>query len=138
MLKHPFLNTPYQPKLQYLLGPFDIYDREDTLGEELATYDINITADREQLINRYIIRKSTDLTYRHRKLLADTLSAALEDKSYDFSQILTPAPGFYCSLPWGWRNMKNPRCFFEDIYRLMNEGWNDDLQKANLEDPSTW
>lgn len=138
MLKHPFLNIPYQPKLQYLLGPFDVYDREETLDEEFAAYDINIAADRELLINKYIILENKDLNYRHRKLLADTLSTALEDKAYDFSQVLTPAPGFYCSLPWGWSDMENPRCFFEDINRLMSEGWKHDLQKASLEDPSTW
>lgn len=138
MLRHPFLNIPYKPKLQYLLGPFDVYDREETLGEELASYDMNITTNREQLINKYMIYKSTDLTYRHRKSLADMLGSALDDTSYDFSQILKPAPGFYCSLPWGWSDMENPRGFFEDIYRLMIEGWKDDLRKASLEDPSTW
>jgi hypothetical protein len=34
--------------------------------------------------------------------------------------------------------MDNPRGFFEDIYRLMQESWKDDLQKASLEDLATW
>ena len=138
MLKHPFLNRPYHPKLRYFLGPFDIYDREETLGEELATYDININTDRERLIKKYIIDRNTDLNYRHRKVLVDHLSATLYDDTYDFTQVLRQAPGFYCSLPWGWSNMVNPRGFFEDIYRLTHDWWKEDLQKASLEDQSTW
>ena len=49
---HPFLNIPYQPKLRYLLGPFDIYDLEETLGKESAEYDINLDSNREQLIKK--------------------------------------------------------------------------------------
>ncbi|WP_242176623.1 MULTISPECIES: hypothetical protein [unclassified Pseudomonas] len=138
MLKHPFLNTSYQPKIRYFLSPFDIYDREETLGEIFSTYNIDLKSDREKLIKKYIINKSSDLNYRHRKLLVDTLGAALDDETYDFSQEFSPAPGFYCSLPWGWSAMENPRAFFEDIYRLTNEWWKDDLQKASLEDQSTW
>lgn len=138
MLKHPFLNIPYQPKLRYFLGPFDIYDREETLGKEFETYDINNDADRERLIKKHIIDKSTDLNYRHRKVLVDKLSVALNDEAYDFSHVLRQAPGFYCSLPWGWSDMVRPRGFFEDIHRLANEWWKDDLQKASLEDQSTW
>ena len=138
MLKHPFLNKPYQPKFRHFLSPFDIYDREETLGEIFSTYNINHKRDREKLIKKYIIDKSTDLNYRHRKLLVDTLGDALEDETYDFSQALSQAPGFYCSLPWGWSDMEDPRGFFEDIYRMTNEWWKDDLQKASQEDQSTW
>ncbi|WP_455884905.1 hypothetical protein [Pseudomonas spelaei] len=138
MLKHPFLDIPYEPKLRYFLGPFDIYDREETLGEEFARYDINNNADREYLIKKHIIDKSTDLNYRHRKSLFDILGAALNDDNYDFSQLFAQAPGYYCTLPWGWADMADPRIFFEDIYRLTQEGWKDDLQKASLEDPATW
>ncbi|MDT3231006.1 hypothetical protein [Pseudomonas sp. rhizo25] len=138
MLKHPFLNIPYAPKLRHFLGPFDIYDREETLGKELAYYDVNIDIDRTQLIKKYIIEKFSDLSYRHRKILCDTLEAALSDKTYDFSQLFRQAPGYYCNLPWGWSEMDNPRGFFEEIYRLTNEWWKEDLQKASLEDPATW
>jgi hypothetical protein len=138
MLKHPFLSTDYEPKLQYFLGPFDTYDCEESLGEDLERYDINKPGDREALINAYIIDKSTDLNYRHRKSLVDILSAALQEDSYDFSTILIQKPESYCTLPSGWDTMENPRAFFEDIYRLTKEGWKDDLQKASLEDQSDW
>ncbi|AZF53699.1 hypothetical protein C4J85_3216 [Pseudomonas sp. R4-34-07] len=66
------------------------------------------------------------------------MGAALNDKTYDFSQLLSQAPGYYCTLPWGWENMENPRGFFEAIYKLTSEWWKDDLQKASHEDQSTW
>ncbi len=138
MLKHPFLDIPYEPKLRYFLGPFDIYDREESIGEDLSNYNVNLATDRERLIKKYIIDKSSDLSYRHRKVLCDNLGKALNDETYNFSQELSLAPGYYCTLPWGWANMDNPRGFFEDIYRLTNEWWKDDLQKASCEDQSTW
>ncbi|WP_248751491.1 hypothetical protein [Pseudomonas sp. MWU15-20650] len=138
MLKHPFLDVPYEPKLRYFLGPFDTYDREETLGEAFSHYNINLDIDREQLIKKYIIDNGSDLTYRHRKVLCDHLESALSDETYDFSQLFSQAPGYYCTLPEGWSDMENPRGFFEDIYRLTNEWWKDDLQKASLENQSTW
>lgn len=138
MLKHPFLNIPYQPKLQYLLSAFDIYDREESLGATLERYDINSPTDREDLIRTYITDRSTDLNYRHRKALIDVLSAALSDNAYDFSKVLSQDPHSYCTLPFGWDSMRSPRAFFEDIFRLANEEWKDDLQKASLEDHLTW
>ncbi|QQU69837.1 hypothetical protein I6I45_07535 [Pseudomonas fluorescens] len=138
MLKHPFLDIPYAPKLRHLLSPFDIYDREETLGEEFARYDINLDTDRRRLIEKYIIEKSSDLSYRHRKVLCDKLGVALSDETFDFSHLLRQAPGYYCTLPWGWSEMDNPKGFFEEIYRLTNEWWKEDLQKASLEDPATW
>ncbi|MGE1153192.1 hypothetical protein [Pseudomonas kitaguniensis] len=138
MLKHPFLNIPYVPKLQYLLGGFDIYDRENSLGAAIATYDVNQPEDRAYLIQHLIIDRSTDLNYRHKKSLVDVLSAALDDNDYDFSKPLFQDLNSHCALPNGWDCMDNPRGFFEDIYTLAKAGWKDDLQKASLEDSSTW
>ncbi len=138
MLKHPFLNIPYKPKLQYLLSGFDIYDREESLGEALSNYNINSPTDREELIKNYITDRSTDLNYRHRKSLIDILSSALNYDAYDFSEILSQYPESHCALPYGWDTMENPRGFFEDIFRIMNKEWKNDLEKASLEDQSTW
>lgn len=138
MLMHPFLNIPYAPKLQYFLSGFDIYDREDSLGAAIATYDINMPEDRAHLIIHLVIDRSTDLNYRHKKTLVDLLSAALDDNEYDFSEILSQDLNSHCALPCGWDRMDNPRGFFEDIYNLAQEGWQEDLYQASLEDPSTW
>ncbi|ARB30283.1 hypothetical protein HX787_29340 [Pseudomonas tolaasii] len=138
MLKHPFLNIPYLPKLQYFLGGFDIYGREDSLGAAIATYDINLPKDRAYLIKHLIIDRDSDLSYRHKKCLMDALSAALDNNEYNFSKFLHQDLNSHCSLPCGWDRMDNPRSFFEDIFKLANEGWRDDLEKASLEDQSTW
>lgn len=99
---------------------------------------LNEATTRERISKKYIIdKKNTDLNYRHRRSLVDLLNTALSDDSYDFSTILRQVPGFYCTLPWGWSDMENPRGFFEDIYRLATQGWKYDLQKASREDPST-
>jgi hypothetical protein len=41
-------------------------------------------------------------------------------------------------MAWDETEIVDPRGFFADIYRLANEVWKDDLQKASLEDQSTW
>ncbi|WP_317845957.1 hypothetical protein [Pseudomonas veronii] len=41
-------------------------------------------------------------------------------------------------MAWDETEIADPRGFFADIYRLANEVWKDDLQKASLEDQSTW
>lgn len=138
MLMHPFLNIPYRPKLQYFLGGFDIYDREETLGAAIATYDITLPRDRAHLIKHLVIDRNTDLTYRHKNSLIDILSTALNDSEYDFSKILSQDLNTHCALPSGWDCMVNPRTFFEDIHILACEGWSQELHQASLEDQSTW
>lgn len=138
MLKHPFLDIPYTPKLEYFLGGFDIYDREDSLGAAIATYNINITAERSYLIDKLVVGRSTDLNHRHKKSLIDVLRAALDDDEYDFSKVLRQDLNSHCGLPCGWEHMDNPRGFFEEIYSLASLGWRDDLHQASLEDQSTW
>jgi hypothetical protein len=103
---------PYIPTPSYFLGCFDIYDREETLGEELEKFNPNNPSDREELILKYCLVGNR--TYRHRFLLYKCLEVALRDE------------------------MENTRAFFEDIYRLATIEWKEDLQKANLEDQSTW
>ncbi|MFW0756591.1 hypothetical protein ACN1C3_17910 [Pseudomonas sp. H11T01] len=138
MLKHPFLNAPYTPGLGHFLGGFDIYDREDSLGEELCKYDPNCPGDRAVLICRYVTYRYRNLSYRHKFVLLSVLVNALEDEDYDFSDVLAHDPESHSSLPPGWDEMKNPRAFFEDICILATEDWVEELYKASQEDPSTW
>lgn len=136
MLIDPGTEQPYIPTPSYFLGCFDIYDREETLGEELERYDPNNQIDREELILKYCL--TNERSYRHRYLLYKCLEESLQDKSYDFQALLEHDPEEYSSLPDGWDEMNCPRLFFEDIFRLATIQWKDDLHKASLEDQSTW
>ncbi|MFW0756593.1 hypothetical protein ACN1C3_17920 [Pseudomonas sp. H11T01] len=138
MLIDPGTGKPYVPTPSYFLGCFDIYDREETLGEELEKYDPDKPADREILILKYCLSKRWKLPYRQKFLLVECLKEALLDKSYDFQSLLAYDPEEFSSLPPGWDEMENPRVFFEDIFRLASEEWKADLYKASLEDQSTW
>ncbi|EJM14656.1 hypothetical protein PMI21_03685 [Pseudomonas sp. GM18] len=128
----------YVPTPSYFLGCFDIYDREETLGEELEKFDPNNPKDREVLIREYCLDPQWKPPYRQKFLMVQCLEEALRDESYDFQSLLKYDPEAYSSFPAGWDEMKNVRGFFEDIFKLALIEWRDDLQKASLEDQSTW
>ncbi len=68
MLMHPFLDRPYDPQISHFLGGFEIYDCEETLGEELSQFDLNSAEDRKELIYKYVVHRFRDLSYRHKFL----------------------------------------------------------------------
>lgn len=136
MMIDPESGKPYVPTPSYFLGCFDIYDREETLGEELESFDPNNAKDRETLILKYCLPKKR--SYRQRFLLYKCLERALEDEAYDFQSLLKYDPEAYSSFPDGWDEMDNTRAFFEDIFRLASIIWKNDLEKASLEDQSSW
>lgn len=120
------------------MGIFDIYDREDTKGAELHAYDPNNEKDRENLILKYCLDPYSKLSYRHRYKLMEHLSVALNTENFDFNSYFEDDPDECSMMAWDEIEIVNPRGFFADIHRLANEVWKDDLQKASLEDPSTW
>ena len=129
---------PYEPTLYHFLGPFDVYDREHTLGVELAAWDMNDPDQRAALIRRDITGQYKELGYRHRHALVVVLAQALQDPAYDFQLILEHDPESSYALPARWDEMDDPRAFFADIYRLVQQDWRDDLARAAAEDPSGW
>ena len=138
MIKHPFLDIEYKPTIRGIIGAFDIYDREHTLGIELEKYDMDIASDRKALAKIYIANNSEHLSYRHKFLLVTTLRNALLDKFFDFKALLEHDCESTNSFPVDCDNMKNPRAFFEDIFSVLVTEWEDELQSAGLEDQSTW
>ncbi|RON10680.1 hypothetical protein BK659_03980 [Pseudomonas brassicacearum] len=138
MIKHPFIDVEYQPTVRGIIGVFDIYDREHTLGLELEKYNVNISADRRVLTKKYIVESYDYLSYRHKFLLVAVLDAALQDESYDFQALLEHDCESTNRFPDYWDVMENPRAFFEDIYSVLSDEWKDELLKASLEDQSTW
>ncbi|CRM05817.1 hypothetical protein [Pseudomonas sp. 58 R 3] len=131
-------NILFDASLYYFVGIFDIYDREDTKGAELHTYDPNNEKDRENLIIKYCLDPYNKLSYRHRYKLMENLHLALNKENFDFHSYFEDDPDEYSTMAWDETEIVTPRGFFADIYRLANEVWKDDLQKASLEDPSTW
>jgi hypothetical protein len=138
MIKHPFLNAKYEPTVRNIIGVFDIYDREHTLGLELERYDVNVASDRKFLAKKYIAESHDYLSCRHKFILVAALESALQDNSYDFRILLEHDPESTNCFPAYWDEMENPRAFFEDIYSVLKEEWKDELQEASLEDQSIW
>ncbi|MDI2594691.1 hypothetical protein POF45_25145 [Pseudomonas sp. 681] len=138
MIKHPFLDIEYKPSVRELIGVFDVYDREETLGEELDAYDINQSADRKGLAEKYIVGTNDYLSYRHKFILVNALYLALQDREYDFQALLEHDCESTNRFPDCWDEMDEPRKFFEDIYEVLSAAWNDELKKANLEDRAAW
>ena len=137
-LRSPWGDMPYEPTLYHFLGPFDVYDREHTLGVELDAWDMNDSDQRAALIRRDITGQYKELGYRHRHALVAVLAQALQDPAYDFQLILEHDPESSYALPARWDEMADPRAFFADIYRLVQQDWRDDLARAAAEDPSGW
>ncbi|MDO8071252.1 hypothetical protein O3299_06925 [Janthinobacterium sp. SUN176] len=137
-LRGPWSDAPYLPTLHHFLGPFDVYDREETLGVELDAWNMNDPAQRAALIRRDITSQYKELSYRHRHALVAVLAQALQDPDYDFQAILEHDPESTHALPALWDEMHDPRAFFADIYRLVRQDWRDDLARAAAEDPASW
>src|ERR1700712_5200715 len=100
MFIDPGTMKPYLPTPTYFLACFDVYDREETLGEELETFNPDDSDDREKLITIYCLpmRRS----YKHKYLMFKCLELALQDENYDFGSLLQDDPEAYSSLPCGW------------------------------------
>ena len=137
-LRSPWGDMPYEPTLYHFLGPFDVYDRGHTLGVELDAWDMNDSDQRAALIRRDITGQYKELGYRHRHALVAVLAQALQDPAYDFRGILEHDPESTYALPIRWDEMADPRAFFADIHRLVQQDWRDDLARAAAEDPSGW
>jgi len=138
MLKCPFMDAPYIPNISHFLGALSIYDLENTIGRELWKYDPNNEEDREKIIISFVLRDLKYLSYRHRFVLMSALRDALNDPNFDFAKEFESDHDKYETMAWDETEIADPRGFFADIYRLANEVWKDDLQKASQEDPSTW
>jgi hypothetical protein len=135
---HPYLDVPYNPQLKHFLGGFDIYDREETLGSELAEYDPECPSDRVSLISKFIVKRFSGLTYRHKFVLFSVLGEALDGEISNLAKVFKHDPFSHSLLPFGWNEMKDPKIFFEHIYSILSELWTDDLYLASQEDCSTW
>ena len=138
MLKWPMYDHPFEPTLLYWLGGISIFDREETLGEALWVYNPNENADREKIIRMFLLSKLAYLPYRHRFLMFKILGDALAQSDFDFSTQFESDYEANTCMAWDETEIDDPRGFFKDIYKYASEEWRDDLEKASVEDQSTW
>lgn len=68
----------------------------------------------------------------------ENLSLAINTENYNFHSYFEDDPEQYSTMAWDETQIDDPRGFFSEIYRLAKDVWKEDLQKASLEDPSTW
>ncbi|RLU04666.1 hypothetical protein CS078_22815 [Pseudomonas prosekii] len=138
MLMWPKFNTPFEPTLFYWLGGISVFDREETIGAALWVYNPNEQLDRERIIKDFILTRFDHLSYRHRFLLFKILEDSLSQTDFDFLTQFEGDEDTNTYLAWDETEIDDPRGFFEDIYELASEMWKEDLDKANLEDKTTW
>jgi hypothetical protein len=138
MLKNPFVDEAFVPDLMWFIGQFDVYDREETKGAKLAVYNPDDERDREKLIVEYGLGLEC-LSYRHKFVLVRFLGEKLNDPSFDFQRFFEIGEDCAGSWPRGeWYNLKSPKDFLRTVYVVAKKVWKEDLEKAALEDPSTW
>jgi hypothetical protein len=126
-LKYPDSDFDFVVGPAYFVAQFDVYDREETLGVEYGQFDPNDPKQLTALLRKHffespwIARHSVE----HRVELTRILKLAL-DSNFDFAPLFDPyAIGAssaleYYSLPW---RVRDPRGFFEELYRLAREYW---------------
>ncbi|WP_448106854.1 hypothetical protein [Pseudomonas azerbaijanoccidentalis] len=139
-MKSPFSNVDlsWEPRLSYILAGLDICDCEEGVRENIRTYNPNVSQDRLRIIKIFVLPGLEYLSYRHRFALFKFLEVTLANRGFDFSTQFEADYDEYSAVAWDETEIEDPRGFFEEIYRLAGEEWKDDLQKASLEDQSTW
>jgi hypothetical protein len=138
MLRCPFVDEEFDAGLMWFVGRFSVYDREETLGIELEVYDPNNKNDRVGLIKKYALDLGC-LSYRHKFVLVESLANKLHDRNYDFQSLFEiDEDEASCWPREEWYKLESPRGFFQHVYTLALEVWEEDLLKASQEDRAAW
>lgn len=136
----PFIDVPYAPTLIAILAGLDTDYKNESFKLELLKLNPNNINDREKIIKNYLLESKSFLSYRHKFVLLEEIEKALASNAYDFNALFEydyeaeeASPS-----PWAADEIKTPRSFFEDVFRVAKKVWETDLNKAAMEDPSTW
>lgn len=126
VLKYPNSNIDFLVTPAYFLGDFDIFDREETLGERLEVIDPNNKEQLRMAMEEHFFKggRVKGLTGDHKAELLRVLSSALDSENFDFDALVTherEADDNF-TLPYSW-DIHNSRKFFENIYELAMEFW---------------
>lgn len=134
-LKHVNSSADFIVGPEHFLNCFDVYDREETLGEELNQFDPNKSGQLKTLFDRYFFCGGIlALTAAHKVELVLVLKNALDNRYFDFSVIFHPDHNASDSLylPTAW-SINEPRIFFENIYSIVVDRWKEDLISADID-----
>lgn len=128
----------FQPNPRLLLGPLDIYDREESLGVELARFDPGNETEAKALLQKHVLpcfAEERGFTVEHRAALALALAEALASSKYDFQSFFDRSgEEDEFTLPSSW-NVSKPRQFVFWAYSLMQEQWGQQLSYSGVELP---
>lgn len=118
----------FKPSISDFIGNLDIYDREETLGVYLDRFDPNNRGDVCNLLKETFFHgpSTSGLSISHKEFLVELLINALRDPGFDFCKPFDTDDG-NCdtfTLPFSWE-IKKPRMFFEEAYRIALSEWHD-------------
>ena len=119
-LLHLGSHIEFIPSPAFLLAPFNIYDREESLGLELAAYDPNDPEQLRQLLDIHFfpLWNQGAWTAAHKVALSHALHSALQNPLYDFASLLEDDDNDCFYLPGSW-HIQNPRQFFLTAHAAM-------------------
>ena len=123
-LKHPGSDIEFHADPSLLLAPFDTYDREESLGQELAAYDPNDPQQLLRLFDHYFFPccEQASWSTTHKVMLTRSLQAALQSREYDFAAPLEDSHDDCFYLPAAWQ-IQAPRQFFLNAYSILLKRW---------------
>lgn len=135
-LNFPNSDVEFTASPALFLGPFDVYDREDSLGQDLNAYDPNDPAQLRQLLDVYFFPAwaVNVVTVAHKLAIASSLTAALQEPNYNFSSFFENDDGYF-SLPSAW-DIRDPRQFFYGVFLALIAHWGEELRAAGHSLPS--
>ena len=130
-LKYPGTNIDFDVTPEIFSGAFDIYDREEDLGEELNKFNPNDPSDLEALFDKYffnIRHESIAFELEHKIHIEKMLKDALL-KCEDMGFYLHSEDDDYFYLPSEWL-VENPTMFFAQAYRGIIKNWGAELEHS--------
>jgi len=127
-LKFPQSDIDFIITPAYFLGDFNVYDREESLGEYLGRFNPNDFEDLSLILDEKFFNggRVLHLSLEHKYELLRVLGNALAQKEYNFTSIINNQDDYFY-LPHSWV-IEDPRSFFETIYLQMYKYWNEDLK----------
>lgn len=105
-----------------LLGPFNVYDREENLGIELSQFDPNDPSDAAALLDQYFLPSVGRWTRQHKAGLLRVLGEALRDPDHDFESYVILDVEDHCAWPDSWQ-FSDPQRWFKTMYQLLRLRW---------------